>query len=99
MKTVLILGGALLALTVLAVATGPPPSNTIPTDSPYQVLTDLDQAQMLETHQPMMGQMQASSTPQMTGRMPQDPMWQMLDSPMVDLMEQNQAQIDRMLAR
>ena len=32
-------------------------------------------------------------------RMPQDPMWQMLDSPMVDLMEQNQAQIDRMLAR
>ena len=99
MKTVLILSGALLILTVLAVATGPPRPITIPTDSPYQVVTDLDQAQMLETHQPMMDQMQASSTPQMTGRMSQDPMWQMLDAPMVDLMEQNEAQIDRMLAR
>ena len=99
MKTVLILSGALLILTVFAVATGPPSSNAIPTDSPYQVVTNLDQAEMLDTHQPMMDQMQASSTPQMAGRMPQDPMWQMLDSPMVDLMERNQAQIDRMLAR
>ena len=99
MKTFLIMIGALLALTVVAVATGPRPSNMVPTDNPYEVVTDLNQAQMLDTHQPMMDQMRASSTPQMTGRMPQDPMWQMLDASMVDLMEQSQAQIDRMLAR
>jgi hypothetical protein len=56
-KTFLIIIGALLALTALAVATGPPPSNLIPTDNPYEVVTDLNQAQMLDIHQPMMDQM------------------------------------------
>lgn len=54
---------------------------------------------MLDSHQPMMEQMRVGVTPQMTDRMAQDPMRQMLDSSMIDLMEQNQAEIDRMLAR
>lgn len=99
MKTILILIGTLLALTVVAVAISAPPSEVGSNQSRYQVVTDLNQVQMLGSHQPMMEQMRAGATPQMTDRMPQDPMWQMLDASMVDLMEQNQAQIDRMLAR
>lgn len=99
MKTILILIGVLFALTVLTVVANAPPSDDLTTQGRYQVVTNLDEAQMLGSHQPMMELMRAGATPQMTDRMPQDPMRQMLDSSMVDLMEQNQAEIDRMLAR
>lgn len=99
MKTIAILIGTLLVLTVVAVAMGAPPPDAGSTSNRYQVVTDLNQTQMLGSHQPMMEQMRPGATPQMTDRMPQDPMWQTLDASMVDLMEQNQAQIDRMLAR
>lgn len=99
MKPFLILFGVLFALMVAAVAANPPPSDDLITQDRYQVVSNLDEAQMLDSHQPMMEQMRAGATPQMTDRMPQDPMRQMLDSSMVDLMEQNQAEIDRMLAR
>lgn len=99
MRTILILIGTLLALTVAVVAINAPPPDTAPNLNRYQAVTDLGQAQMLESHQPMMEQMRTGVLPGMTDRMPQDPMRQMLSPSMIDLMEQNQAQIDRMLAR
>ena len=80
-------------------AINPPSSDGGSIQTRYQVVTDLNEAQMLDSHQPMMEQMRVGVTPQMTDRMAQDPMRQMLDSSMIDLMEQNQAEIDRMLAR
>lgn len=65
----------------------------------WQVVSDVSQQEMVDSHQPMMEQMRASSTPQMLSLMPSDPMWTTLDPDMITLMEQNQAQIDRMLAR
>lgn len=99
MKPFIILIGTLVALTVLVVAINAPPPDVAPSQTRYQVVTDLNQGQMLGSHRPMMEQMRAGTAPQMTDRMSRNPMWQMLDPSMVDLMEQSQAQIDRMLAR
>lgn len=55
---------------------------------------------MLQQHQNMMSQMQASLSPQMLELMRNDPMWRMLGSgEMIGLMEEHQGDIDRMLAR
>ena len=99
MRTILIVAATLLALTVAAVAMGPRALDDSSIQSRYRVVADLDQIQMLDSHQPMMEQMRAGANPQMTDRMPTDPMRQMLDPSMIDMMERNQAEIDRMLAR
>lgn len=99
MKTLLILLGALLALTTLVVAINAPPADAGAGQARYQVVADLDQADMLSSHQPMMEQMRSGVIPRMTERMPQDPMRRTLSSTMIDQMEQNQAEIDRMLGR
>lgn len=55
---------------------------------------------MLQQHQAMMQQMQASASPQMLEIMRNDPMWQMLESgELVKDMEEHQADINRMLAQ
>ena len=55
---------------------------------------------MLQQHQAMMQQMQASASPQMLVIMRNDPMWQMLESgELIKEMEQHQADINRMLAQ
>ena len=55
---------------------------------------------MLQQHQDMMSQMQASLSPQMLEMMRTDPMWRMLDSgELIRLMEEHQGDLDRMLAR
>ena len=101
-----ILGGAALAATgLLGVAVG-----TSSTDdgggTPLHAgqLTHLEQTgamrQMLQQHQDMLSQMQATMTPQMLAMMRTDPMSQMLQSgEMIRLQEEHQADIDRMLAR
>jgi hypothetical protein len=63
------------------------------------VVSDVSQQEMLDGHQPMMEQMRVSMTPQMLNLMPSDPMRIHLDSETITLMEQNQAQLDRMVAR
>ena len=54
---------------------------------------------MTFSHQPMMEQMRVSSLPQMEYLMADDPMRTHVNEEMIRIMEQNQAQIDRMLAR
>jgi len=98
MKTILTLAGALAVVTVVAVFLGAPEAEPATSDR-WQVVSDVSQREMLERHQPMMEQMRGSLTSQMVTRMPTDPMRTTLDADMVTLMEQNQAQIDRMLAR
>ena len=98
MKTILTLAGALAVVTVVSVFLGAPEAEPATSDR-WQVVSDVSQREMLESHQPMMEQMRGSLTSQMVTRMPTDPMRTTLDADMVTLMEQNQAQIDRMLAR
>lgn len=55
---------------------------------------------MLQQHQAMMQQMQASASPQMLELMRRDPMWQMLESgELIDEMARHQADINRLLAQ
>jgi predicted PurR-regulated permease PerM len=78
--------------TVTAPATSPP------TDRLTQMEASGELHDMLQQHQAMMQQMQASATPQMLERMKSDPMWQMLSSgELIRLMEQHQQQLDSML--
>src|SRR3990172_8058344 len=51
---------------------------------------------MLQSHRPMMDEMRTAVVLGMSVRTPGDPMWEMLDAPMVRLMEQEQRQMDRM---
>lgn len=61
---------------------------------------DGDVGTMVEQHQAMMDQMRASATPQMLELMNNDPMWQMMRSgEYLRLLEEHEANIDRMLAR
>ena len=55
---------------------------------------------MLQQHQAMMQQMQASASPQMLEIMRNDPMWQMLESgELIKEMEEHQDDINQMLAQ
>lgn len=55
---------------------------------------------MVEQHQGMMDVMRVTATPQMLELMNSDPMWQMMRSgEYVRLLEEHEANIDRMLAR
>ncbi len=98
--------GALAAVGLLGVAFGASSTDEGGGATPVHVgrLTQLEQSgtmrQMLQQHQDMLSQMQASLTPQMLQMMRTDPMWQMLQSgDMIRLQEEHQGDIDRMLAR
>jgi hypothetical protein len=61
---------------------------------------DGDVGTMVEQHQAMMDQMRVNATPQMLELMNNDPMWQMMRSgEYLRLLEEHEANIDRMLAR
>ena len=98
MKTILTLFAVFIFITVVAVVLGAPTTESTAPDR-WQVVSDLSQQAMADSHQPMMEQMRVSLTPQMVTVMAADPMRTTLDAAMITLMEQNQAQIDRMLAR
>lgn len=98
MKTIFSLMVALVLTTVVAVVLGAPETAPEVSDR-WQVVSAVSQQEMVDSHQPMMEQMRASATPQMVSMMPSDPMRTTLDADMITLMEQNQTQIDRMLAR
>ena len=76
-------------------------------DSSDRTTTQLDHAvlsgdlqQMLDRHEAMMEQMRVGATPEMLSMMDADPMWQeMRTGDFAKLMEQHQAQLDRMLGR
>jgi hypothetical protein len=97
-KTVLALAIGLTLVAAMAAVAGAPETERLVSDR-WQVVSDVSQLEMINRHQPMMEQMRVSATPQMGSQMAYDPMWTTLDADMVTLMEQNQAQIDRMLAR
>ena len=98
MKAILTLAAALALTSVVAVVVGAPETEPAVSD-PWRVVSNVSQNEMADSHQPMMEQMRVSLTPQMLTLMPADLMRTTLDADMVTLMEQNQAQIDRMLAR
>ncbi|HKX76855.1 MAG TPA: hypothetical protein VJR05_15840 [Acidimicrobiia bacterium] len=98
MKTLAILFGALVVFTVVMVAAGAPDTQPVGYDR-WQVMSEHSQQEMLDNHQGMMEQMRAAYMPQMEGIMRSDPMRTHLNADMIRLMEQNQAEIDRMLAR
>lgn len=96
--------GALAAVGLLGLAVGLSTANDDTRPANTGRLTKLEHSgemhAMLQQHQNMMSQMQASLTPQMLELMRSDPMWQMLGSgELIRLMEEHQGDIDRMLAR
>lgn len=98
MRFLLFLGGLLFVTTVaLAIATAPDtPTGVV---DRWQVVENRADLEMLGQHDSMMGQMRASMVPQMETIMQSDPMRTGLSHDMIRAMEQNQAQIDRMLGR
>lgn len=92
------------AIGLLGLAVGRSTANDDPGPPRSGRLTQMEHSgemhAMLQQHQNMMSQMQASLTPQMLELMRDDPMWRMLGSgEMISLMEEHQGDIDRMLAR
>lgn len=97
--------GADNTTTGAATSTMRPTSSTVSEVSPaqdrwLQMEVSGELHTMLQQHQVMMQQMQASASPQMLEIMRTDPMWQMLESgEAIKEMEQHQADINRMLAQ
>jgi len=97
---------AVAAVGLLGVAVGAGSTDAGTGTAPIHAgrLTQLEQTgtmrQMLQQHQDMLTQMQATMNPQMLEMMRNDPMWRMLQSgDMIRLQEEHQDDIDRMLAR
>jgi hypothetical protein len=73
MKTVVMLAAALVLITVAAVSLSAPETEAAASDR-WQVVYDVSQQEMVDSHQPMMELMRGSMTPQMVTLMPTDPM-------------------------
>ncbi|GMQ94369.1 MAG: hypothetical protein BMS9Abin12_1858 [Acidimicrobiia bacterium] len=94
--TVVVVSITFLVTLVVAVASSHPASeHRVPAS--YRVVTDVGQANMLESDQLMLDQMRTAAPLNMQSMIERNSMW--LDPYMVRLQEQNQAQLDRMIAR
>jgi len=94
--TVAVVSITILVTLVVAVSSSHPASeHRVPAG--YQVVSDLGQADMLESNQLMLDQMRTAAPLNMRAMIERNSMW--VNPDMVRLQEQNQAQLDRMIAR